>query len=261
MCQRNFLIIMSLLTIILPLTFQTSFALEKSDITVHADYNGDGKAEKAIWRPSNGTWYIFSNKQLQIVQWGANGDIPIPADYDGDGADEICVWRPSNGNWYISLANRSWSQKGSDYKVEQWGTRGDIPVPADYDGDDADEICVWRPSNGNWYISLANRSWQNKGNDYQVEQWGTNGDIPIPADYDGDGADEICVWRPSNGNWYISLANRSWSNRGKEFQVVKWGNYSFTPVPADYKGDGITDIAIMLYTTGKWYIYGNILMP
>jgi len=310
--NKIYLIILSTSAIFMILFVQSSFALEKTDIVVQADYNGDGKAEKAIWRPSNGTWYIFSGKQLQIVQWGLKGDIPVPADYDGDGADEICIWRPSEGNWYISLENRSWVEKGNDYKIEQWGLNGDIPVPADYDGDGNDEICIWRPSEGNWYISLANRSWTNKGNDYQIEQWGLFGDIPVPADYDGDGSDEICIWRPSEGNWYISLANRSWSNKGSDYQVeqwgingdkpipadydgdqkdeiciwrpsegkwyislanrswnnkgndyqiVKWGNQIFKPVPADYRGDGITDIAAMLYTTGTWHIYGNILLP
>jgi hypothetical protein len=33
--------------------------------------------------------------------------------------------------------------------------------------------------------------------------WGTSGDIPVPGDYDGDGDDDIAVFRPSSGYWFV----------------------------------------------------------
>ena len=94
--------------------------------------------ELAVFRPSNGTWYI---KGVGATQYGTNGDIPVPADYNGDGKAELAVFRPSNGTWYI---------KGGG--ATQYGTNGDIPVPADYNGDGNIELAVFRPSNGTWYI-------------------------------------------------------------------------------------------------------------
>lgn len=143
----------------------------------------------------------------------AFSQIALADDYVGNGSSDYAQWNSRNGMWTI--------KDGSTDRVYtiQWGGNGDITVPADYDGDGKTEIAVWRPSNGNWYISLGNRSWEVRGNDYRVVQWGASGDVPLPYDYDGDGVDEIAVYRPSNGTCYISTGNRSWSQKGQEYRI------------------------------------------
>lgn len=55
-----------------------------SDKAVQNDYDGDGKVDIAVWRNSNGNWYIRksgSNNALRQDAWGTAGDIPVPAFY------------------------------------------------------------------------------------------------------------------------------------------------------------------------------------
>ncbi len=247
-----------------------------------ADFDGDGRTDLSVFRPTEGNWYLQkSTDGFAGINWGTAGDVLVPGDYDGDGKADTAVFRASNtmgvADFYVLMSN------GFTFSGYEWGSTGDIPVVGDYDGDDKTDVAVFRPSDNTWYIinsggSPANTvtvfgqagdlpvvgDFNGDGTDdltvYRSGTWmsqlsgggtqnttlGTAGDLLVPADYDGDDKDDAAIFRPSTGEWIYIASN------GGATVTTPWGASGDVPVPGDYDGDGTDDFAI--YRNGQWWL-------
>ncbi len=204
------------------------------------DFDGDGRADVSVYRPTDGTWYLLrSTHGFTGVRFGISTDKIVPADYDGDGRTDVAVYRPSDGVWYTL-------QSTQGFKAFSFGLSEDIPVPGDFDGDGKANLAVFRPSTGSWYIARATGT---PSQNFDTVPFGANGDKPIAgADFDGDAKADVAVFRPSNGYWY-----RLNSSNG-QFAATQFGIAEDKPVAADYDGDGKADIAVWRPSDGVWYL-------
>jgi hypothetical protein len=231
-----------------PLPLSKEYVYAGSRLLAVEDANASAipPADLAIWRPSNGQWWVMSGTGTQQMtqSWGQSGDKPVPGDYDSDGKTDFAVFRPvysvspavDHGTWYIAG-----SIGGGQL---DFGLSTDKPVPADYDGDGRTDIAVWRKSNATWYIVYSSTNTVVYGS---LAATPTSTDDAAPADYDGDGRADLSIFT------------------GSAFHILKSSNLQETsttfgaggdkPVPADFDGDGKADIALWRGgSTGTWYI-------
>ncbi|CAN5903873.1 hypothetical protein BH11MYX4_BH11MYX4_38140 [soil metagenome] len=256
---------------------------ENGDVPITADFDGDGRADITVWRPTTGEWWTIrrSTGATTRTVWGQQGDVPVAADYDGDGKADIAVFRASVHTWWFILS------ADSSVKTAQWGDPGDIAVPADYDGDGKADVAIWRPSTGVWWLAQSRDG-------IRTKQWGTSGDVPLTGSYDGWLGADFAVWRPSTREVF-TFGSSPWGTSGSQRlpsfndvpvaasfwcygstiaswnkvtgvwtvpsqSVVQYGIPGDVPVPANYNGDANgsslgAQRAVFRPSEGKWYIH------
>jgi hypothetical protein len=173
------------------------------DVALMGDWNCDGVATPAMYRPSNGFMYLRNSNTQGVAEisyfYGNPSDIPIAGDFDGDGCDTLAIYRPSEGKVYIK---DSLGTGVADYSY-YFGNPGDRAFTGDFNGDGVDTVGLHRESTGFVYFRNSNT----QGVADFAFFYGDPGDKMLAGDWDANGTDTLAVYRPSTGKLYVKLAN------------------------------------------------------
>ncbi|MCB0322067.1 MAG: VCBS repeat-containing protein, partial [Bdellovibrionales bacterium] len=159
-----------------------------------------------------------------------------PFDYDGDGVSDQAVYRPAAGQFFQNRTSQG-------VTTLSWGGATFLPLHADVDGDGTTDAGLVTDINGTyfWYFTRSS-----DGALY-APVWGVTGDTIVLGDYDGDGTDDVAVWRA--GTWFILYTYGALG--------VGWGLPGDVPMPRDYDADGKDDLAIWRPSDGNWWIINS----
>ena len=169
-------------------------------------------------------------------------------DVDGDGRTDATTFRQStNTFWHLNSLNGAVTQF-----ILGTGS-GDIFLnnTADFDGDGRGDPLLLKldaASTATWSI------YQTDTNTVRSVQWGNfsvaiNDSLAI-NDYDGDGKQDVAVFRRTTGDWWIIESSTGLA------KVEHWGTVNDFPSIGDYDGDGRADLTAVRVESGQrvWYI-------
>lgn len=207
--------------------------------TNKADFDGDGKADPAVFRSADGGWRVLLSGSAYATATASglgSGFQSVAADYDGDGLNDPAAYL--NGTWIAWLSGSDYAPVGAN----GFGASDQTPIVADYDGDGNADPAVYAPLTGTWQVLLSGSSYAMA----TAAGFGGAGQAAIPADFDGDGKADPAVFAPPTGTWQVLLSSFDYA--------MAWasglGASGSTAVPADYDGDGQADPAV--YQSGVW---------
>ncbi len=232
------------------------------------------------------------------ITLGDKNAIALAGDFDGDGNDEAVIF--VGGQWFVDLNGNGRWDSGDLWM--QLGTALDRPVVGDWDGDGKDDIGIFGrqwlrdpyrikrdpglpdPDNKRRRELMAReyltRNEQTLGEDRErmlkrgdvgslradavdhVFQYGDQPDTPVTGDWNGDGIDQIGVFR--QGKWLMDAdGDGRWSESDRR---ADFGTVGDQPIVGDFNGDEIDEIGVVrgdqwiIDTDGDRRITGNDLI-
>jgi hypothetical protein len=115
------------------------------------------------------------------------------------GTATIGVYRPSELTFYLRNVNEA----GDADITVAFGTKDDVPVTGDWDGNGTTTVGVYRPADSTFHLRNEN----SPGEPSVVVGFGMAGDLPVVGDWDGNGTATVGVFRPDKASFLLRNSN------------------------------------------------------
>ncbi len=212
------------------------------------DYNGDGRADLAIWRPQTRDWQLKLStgggftSQIWTGAWASDGPVHVGA-FNGAGKSDLLMWRQAGRDWTVNLST------GSGFTFQVWrgaaGSDGPIHL-GDFNGDRKTDVMVWRTAAGHWGVNLST------GSGFDVRTWSGLAGGPVHVgDFNGDGKTDALVWQRTTRWWTVNLST------GSGFSLPTWSGAPGSDGPlhvGDFDGDGKSDVMMWRQASRDWSV-------
>ncbi len=202
------------------------------------------------------------------------GSKPLAGDFNGDGIDELALF--VDGEWFVDLnGNNAWDENDIWLRL---GDETDQPVVGDWDGDGKDDVGIfgrtWSgderalaaepglPDPENMrrvkaknvppipeeapdeprYMKYRNQGIARADLIDHVFRFGTEKDVAISGDFNGDGISSIGVFQ--DGKWILDVDGDGQMTPDHD-QQFEFGQSGDVPLVGDFDGDGIDEIAVV----------------
>lgn len=135
----------------------------------------------------NTTSHAFSDSQIARVRRYLRYEMPVMEPWKSEIMAGATGTAPKSGRPFLGEAHN----REAAFKL-------------DFDHDGRRDIGVWVPPTdavayGQFIVLLSTRGFSVSSGQYLSVQFGHLGDIPVPADYTGDGYADVAVFQPGNG--------------------------------------------------------------
>lgn len=213
-----------------PATSRMGFDLPGAEPVV-GDFNGDGFDELALF--VEGEWFIDVNgngvwdDEDIWMKLGDEGDQPVAGDWDGDGKDDTGIF----GRTWIGDERALRAETGlpDPENMRRIKPKNVPPVPED------------APDRPRWLQPKKEAPARADLIDH-VFRFGSEKDIAISGDFNGDGISSIGVFQ--GGKWSLDVDGDGLLSPEHD-REVEFGQAGDLPLVGDFDGDGLDDMAIV----------------
>ena len=136
----------------------------------------------------------------------------------------------------------------------------------DFDGDGRRDVGIWEPplavtGTGAFTVLLSSKSFSTASGDYLYVQLGQVGDVPVPADYSGDGRADVAVFQPGSATDAVGWWRWCPTANPAESTPVSCTPSSFaygvrgdTPQPGlEFNGAAGDELSVYRPNAGTWH--------
>jgi len=167
---------------------------------------------------------------------------------------KLGVFRPNGNQFFLDSDGNEAISVASGDETFAMGMAGDLPLVGDWDGDGKDETGLFRPNGNRFYLDVDGDRIFDQTQGDRLHAMGAPNDLPLVGDWNGDGKDEIGLFRPNGNRFYLDVNGNGVIDTFNGDVQYAMGSAGDLPLVGDWNGDGYDEIGVFHGQTNNFYL-------